>query len=677
MKKIERNKTDASGVQSGGQKTLFDFFDRKTGSNTPIEKVACPACSTQVAKSKINFHLDHECKSNVKNKKGKRSAASNKKNRNGKDVKTKARKRALLLSGSEDEFDDDMSALDMKNVSAADSCDSDSNSFYLSSSMVEVLLSEESTDTVLQPSSQNPPHSSHVEATSPYFSPDSKKIQRSPGKRQEKVISYDLPSSSHSTISKLLSDWASPEKVARKPQTESPKSSAVNGSINSPLTKSGKAVKAMLDEDWNTSTPKKSPKKFLNKNLESGLEDFEENSFIPGSPKSLSARKRSSWSVTSKVTKTHRNGVELPPQSASGGEDSCDLSTVTSNNSLPVQQESDNFVDKQPQKKPTSKKIPDEVEELNGHNTTHELSPGSDSTDLVSPELVTPIRSSSPDDSSPSPPKANSAHVKKLFPPDSSELDPKRSNGCISSELQTTVKTLPKSIPHDQSSQDNLFDALSMSSSQVKRPYRSPRKFHQGLKKTGLLEHSSQAVSNISPRKKTRSLSPRVSSTPDKLDGSQPSPSKSIEGDQQRYDQANFRNYKGYYLENFLRILDTVMGEPQDVKLFNDEDLAYVSTFRALTLPAQKLYVRLFQRKIKWNKVSKIEYKDICDAEDTKLYVNELIYAGFLHGGKNILCLYYSNSKVINVKVVSICKLDVLIWYILVGKVQRRVRIEE
>lgn len=661
MKKIEKNKPDASSVQSNGQKTLFHFFGRKTATNTPVEKVVCPACSAQVPKSKINFHLDHDCKSNVKNKKNKRSAPSNKKNSNAKDDKAKTKKRAVL-SDSEDDFDD-MSALDMKNVSA-DSCDSDSNSFCLSSSMVEVLLSEESTDAVYQPSSQNLPHSSHDESTSPYFSPDSKKIQRSPGSRQEKVIVYDLPSCNHSAISRLLSDWASPEKVTKEPQTESTNSSEVNSSTCSPHTKSGKAVKAMLDEDWNTSTPVKS-KNLSKTNVENGPDDFEENSFIPSTPKSShSPRKRSSQSFISNVTKFHENKVKLSFQSLSSREDSCnEVSTITSKNS--VQQESENCIDIQIQNKPTSEKISDDVKAVNGHSTAHELSPGSDSTELLSPELVTPVRSSSPD-SSPSPPKAYSAHVKKLFPPDPSESDPKRNNGCIpalqdkvgiSSELQTAVKTLPKIIPHGQSSQDDIFNALSMSSSQVKRPYRSPRKFHQGLKKTGLLEHSSQAVAVITPRKKTRSLSIGGSSTPDKLDGSQPSPSKSIEdGDQQIYDKANYRHYKGYYLENFLRILDTVMDEPQDVKLFNDEDLKVIDTFRDLTLPAQKLYVRLFQRKIKWNKVSKIEYKDICDAEDTQLYVNELIYADFLLGGKIILCLYSSSSRVFNLKAAGFCK---------------------
>ncbi|KAK4328339.1 hypothetical protein Pmani_001251 [Petrolisthes manimaculis] len=662
MKKVERSKPGSSSAQSSGQKTLFHYFGKKASTNTPLEKVLCPACSLLIPKSKINLHLDHDCKSNVKNKENGKSCTSKKVTRKD----SKAKKRAVL-SDSEDDFQD-ISLLDEKNESF-DICDSDNDTFYLSSSMVEVVLSDESTDAIVQPSSQK-------ENASPYFSPNAKEIQKTPGKRKEKVIVYDSPNHNRSAISTLMSDWSSPEKVAKEspekvakePQTKLTDSPAISSCTYSPHTKSGKAVKAMLDEDWNTSTPNKSSKKFLKTNLEDETEDFAEDSFIPSipktpsskrespkkllmtdlkekakdfaensfihrTPKTPSPKKSSSQAFSCQKTEGCKNEtkVRLPLSLSSSIENSPDeVSIVTSKNSL--QQRKETCIDNQILKKMTS---PENISD-NGDIRAHELSPGSDSTgtELFTPELVTPVRSPSPDTTL-SPPKENSVHVKRLFPTDPPAFDSKTNNEClpnISLGLQPSDKKLPKSIPQGPCSQDDIFNVLCQSSSQVKRPYRSPRKFHQGLKKTGLLEHSSQNLSKITPKKKNRSISPGSLSTPEKLDGSQQSPSKPIEeGDQQRYDKIKYRQYKGYYLENFLRILDTVMAEPQDVKLFNDEDLSVISTFHGLTLSAQKLYVRLFQRKIKWNKVSKIEYKDICDAEDTQLYVNELNYADLLH----------------------------------------------
>ncbi|KAG9273259.1 fanconi-associated nuclease 1 [Astyanax mexicanus] len=83
-----------------------------------------------------------------------------------------------------------------------------------------------------------------------------------------------------------------------------------------------------------------------------------------------------------------------------------------------------------------------------------------------------------------------------------------------------------------------------------------------------------------------------------------------------------------YYLQNFLTILEAVLENKDDVVLFNDEDLSFVHSFKQLSVPGQMLYVRLFQRKLKWLQVSKLEYSEI--SSDLKPVVQELISAGLL-----------------------------------------------
>lgn len=47
---------------------------------------------------------------------------------------------------------------------------------------------------------------------------------------------------------------------------------------------------------------------------------------------------------------------------------------------------------------------------------------------------------------------------------------------------------------------------------------------------------------------------------------------------------------------------------------------------------AQKLYVRLFQRKRKWLQVNKLDYVEICS--DLQLVAEELVRGGFFQSGK-------------------------------------------
>ncbi|KAM3924447.1 fanconi-associated nuclease 1 [Leptodactylus fuscus] len=83
-----------------------------------------------------------------------------------------------------------------------------------------------------------------------------------------------------------------------------------------------------------------------------------------------------------------------------------------------------------------------------------------------------------------------------------------------------------------------------------------------------------------------------------------------------------------YYLRNFMMVLQTVMENEEDMSLFSEEDTVALTTFCELSAGGQKLYVRLFQRKLTWIKVNKIEYSEI--GSDLIPFIEELSQHGFL-----------------------------------------------
>ncbi|NXF93186.1 FAN1 nuclease, partial [Eubucco bourcierii] len=83
-----------------------------------------------------------------------------------------------------------------------------------------------------------------------------------------------------------------------------------------------------------------------------------------------------------------------------------------------------------------------------------------------------------------------------------------------------------------------------------------------------------------------------------------------------------------YYLQNFLVVLRAVLENEDDARLFNEQDLNVISKFCKLSVGGQKLYVRLFQRKLNWLKVNKIEYGEI--STDLAPIIEELSEARFL-----------------------------------------------
>ncbi|NXT50491.1 FAN1 nuclease, partial [Pluvianellus socialis] len=83
-----------------------------------------------------------------------------------------------------------------------------------------------------------------------------------------------------------------------------------------------------------------------------------------------------------------------------------------------------------------------------------------------------------------------------------------------------------------------------------------------------------------------------------------------------------------YYLQNFLVVLRAVLENEDDVRLFDEQDMTIISKFCKLSVAGQKLYVRLFQRKLNWLKVNKIEYGEI--SMDLSPVIEELAEARFL-----------------------------------------------
>ncbi|NWW60977.1 FAN1 nuclease, partial [Ifrita kowaldi] len=83
-----------------------------------------------------------------------------------------------------------------------------------------------------------------------------------------------------------------------------------------------------------------------------------------------------------------------------------------------------------------------------------------------------------------------------------------------------------------------------------------------------------------------------------------------------------------YYLQNFLVVLRAVLENEDDIRLFNEQDLNIITKFYKLSAGGQKLYVRLFQRKLNWLKVNKIEYEEI--SVDLLPIIEELAEARFL-----------------------------------------------
>ncbi|CAB1429517.1 unnamed protein product [Pleuronectes platessa] len=89
-----------------------------------------------------------------------------------------------------------------------------------------------------------------------------------------------------------------------------------------------------------------------------------------------------------------------------------------------------------------------------------------------------------------------------------------------------------------------------------------------------------------------------------------------------------------YYLRNFRTVLEAVLENEDDRALFNQDDMSLIHAFERLSVMGQKLYVRLFQRKLKWLQVNKLDYEQICS--DLGPVAEELVQSGFLQSENDL-----------------------------------------
>nr|XP_020479354.1 fanconi-associated nuclease 1 [Monopterus albus] len=92
--------------------------------------------------------------------------------------------------------------------------------------------------------------------------------------------------------------------------------------------------------------------------------------------------------------------------------------------------------------------------------------------------------------------------------------------------------------------------------------------------------------------------------------------------------QAVQSSHLPYYLRNFRTVLQAVLENEDDRALFSQDDMSLIHAFEKLSAMAQKLYVRLFQRKLKWLQVNKLDYEEIC--HDLGPVAQELVEGSFL-----------------------------------------------
>ena len=72
---------------------------------------------------------------------------------------------------------------------------------------------------------------------------------------------------------------------------------------------------------------------------------------------------------------------------------------------------------------------------------------------------------------------------------------------------------------------------------------------------------------------------------------------------------SQIEHQNSYYLDNFWIIVDNIKNRYND--LLKKEELKILENLKNLTEDSQKLFVRIFERKGPWFRVSKISYTEI------------------------------------------------------------------
>lgn len=101
------------------------------------------------------------------------------------------------------------------------------------------------------------------------------------------------------------------------------------------------------------------------------------------------------------------------------------------------------------------------------------------------------------------------------------------------------------------------------------------------------------------------------------------------------------KDYEPYYLANFKLVLNNVLSNEDDRKLFDESDNHIIDTFNGMSPEEQKLYIRLFQRKRGWFRCSKLEYPKI--SSNLTPILNSLVEKGKVNLGHLFLVLEIFN----------------------------------
>lgn len=78
-----------------------------------------------------------------------------------------------------------------------------------------------------------------------------------------------------------------------------------------------------------------------------------------------------------------------------------------------------------------------------------------------------------------------------------------------------------------------------------------------------------------------------------------------------------------YKLNNFSSMIDWVLNDESNYHLFNEDDWTVINNFKSMSVRSQRLYVRLYVRKHRWIRSSKISYPELGD--DMKEICDELV----------------------------------------------------
>ncbi|KAF2351349.1 hypothetical protein FHG87_017895 [Trinorchestia longiramus] len=659
----------------------------------PVKKVSCPACCELVSEVRMNWHLDHDCPSRVVKKKRKRNkkvVRNSKKKRRTSDVKAQQanvpKKLPVVLSDSDVELCDEVSnpskspvLFDLSdNEIGSQSSNCSQNEVYISPFMLETQLYEDDEKKISASSPQikvktlstlqteemllndwdednshspqkNDFENDELENKDPANHPQASNH----GSKLNKPFSINSSGGSLTLNSNLPADMnmtvredITTDVCDRKSSCETPRKRQNSSSSDDFMPPTQIFVKPENSPHSN----KVDKSNFKNDSLESHIIESSSSNTIP---------------------KVGRRTFSL----------SCSPVSNLASTSCRNEQSLENFVEAND----FSFNLDILTEELELPSLDVNDGCDSDSTDvyspLASPRLLSPCRTPSPSpykNLEPCQAAAGnsvshylSSNLTERSPlidrsRDASEIkDPSPSSDAFRKLLHSPIKHVPTSESCNAVTVEMLHESHIKLSPSLKRnmsrfglSQKSPRKLSPVKKpslksvgpkasskcteKTTVLGKDPSSTHDAAQDKDCSSLSPakivgntKIDNSPKKLHLSQSiknsSPSKTLnKSPAKKRTPQDFREHNGYYLDNFQTILDAVCSCPADYKLFNDEDRYILSSFASLSLAAKKLYVRLFQRKIEWKRVSKIEYQDICDTEDIILYIKELGYAKYL-----------------------------------------------